>query len=155
MNNITLLGGFAPQTPTPSRPPASGASGIEDCRASGIEDCHRISVYLSLTFSSRLGLRMKISARYHHHSSCNVGAHIFCFHKNIKNQQNSFDFQGAFFGEVFAQQVVGPAPWARAGPGSMGLVPWSHVPWARLSRGPLLDFQFFSFCFNQNMRESD
>ena len=37
-----LLGGFAPQTPIPSRPSASGSSGIRDCStpgSSGIRDC--------------------------------------------------------------------------------------------------------------------
>merc|ERR1712139_25738 len=73
----------------------------------------------------------EISARYRRQNDRTDAAHLFCFQKiHTKHNLDSF-FQGAFFGEVFAQQGRARGPGAR---GPYG--PWPIWALARVGPGP-------------------
>ena len=75
----------------------------------------------------------EISARYHRQNDRTDLAHLFCVQKIHKKHNLDSFFQGAFFGEVFAQQGRARGPGAR---GPYG--PWPI--WALAHMGYVPDF---------------
>ena len=82
----------------------------------------------------------EISARYRRQNDRTDVAHLFCFKKSHTKKHNldSF-FQGAFFGEVFAQQGRARGPGAR---GPYG--PWPIWALAHMGPGLILAYLIFS-----------